>query len=225
MSRCTATAKTTGERCKRAPASGREVCRMHGGASLRGSEHPAHRGRGYSKDLPTRLADRLEEALKDPELVHLYAELALTDARVGEVITRLTSNESDLAWNRLLVLVGNVADAMDEATAGLEEVARVKAAARQEAVKLQRQLEDIIRDARSERENWREIMELIEQRRKLAETERRAQEALMSYVTPAQMGAFIAALQLAIMEELEQEDQERLGRRIRSIMHRNGGRG
>ena len=38
--RCAATAKQTGQRCRQIASPGRAVCRFHGGASLRGREHP-----------------------------------------------------------------------------------------------------------------------------------------------------------------------------------------
>jgi hypothetical protein len=38
--RCTATSKQSGTRCKRFRTPGRQVCRFHGGKSLRGFSHP-----------------------------------------------------------------------------------------------------------------------------------------------------------------------------------------
>jgi hypothetical protein len=86
--RCTAKSKRSGEQCRRHATRGREVCRMHGGATPRGMASPHWRGRGYSKDLPTRLYERWEAGLNDPKLLELHSEIALIDARLGEMFVR-----------------------------------------------------------------------------------------------------------------------------------------
>lgn len=101
--RCSAKSKRSGERCKRHASIGRTVCRMHGGATPRGVDHPSWRGKGYSKDLPTQLRDRFAASVDDPDLSSCRNELALIDARLGELfekgVTRVTE------WERVFHLV------------------------------------------------------------------------------------------------------------------------
>lgn len=80
-------AKTrSGAPCKNPPVTGRERCRMHGGSQPRGlARHNTTHGR-YSKHLPTRLGERYEAALKDPDLLALRDEIAITDARIQELL-------------------------------------------------------------------------------------------------------------------------------------------
>lgn len=113
MARCTAKAKQTGARCKRNATPGRNVCRMHGGKSLRGIDAPNFKTGRYSKCLPDRLAERYEEALNDAELTRLGDEIALVDARLQDVIERLRTDreaiaggsDESMAWGLILGLM------------------------------------------------------------------------------------------------------------------------
>lgn len=105
---CTARSKRTGARCRKHAAPGRDVCSMHGGKTPRGIHSPHWRGRGYSKDLPTRLADRFRLALQDPQLLELSSEIALLDARVGELLAGLPKDRAAAdhdTWGELVALV------------------------------------------------------------------------------------------------------------------------
>lgn len=85
-------AKTrTGSPCKNAPVTGSKRCRMHGGKTPRGVALPQTKHGRYSKDMPTRLLARYEEAVTDPELLNLSAEIALTDAMTRDVMESLES--------------------------------------------------------------------------------------------------------------------------------------
>lgn len=166
--RCTAHSKRNGRRCQNLPVRGRAVCRMHGGHQPRGIASPHWKGRGYSKDLPTRLADRYRAALADPDLVTCTSELALVDARIGEVLRALPAD-----------------------------------------------LSAVDRDA------WELLLPLIEQRRKLAETERRRAEALNTHLTAGQAIAFVAALQTAVSEIVsDRAIRVQLGRRVEALLAR-----
>ena len=83
-------AKTrSGAPCKNAPVTGANRCRMHGGKTPRGVALPQTRHGRYSKDLPTRLLARYEEAVTDPELLNLSSEIALVDSMTRDVLESL----------------------------------------------------------------------------------------------------------------------------------------
>lgn len=97
--RPTCGAKTrAGGVCQRPPARGRTRCRLHGGATPRGLASPHYRGRGYSKDLPTRLADHYLDTLDDPDRLSSVHELALLDARIWQLVKRLHTGETGSQW-------------------------------------------------------------------------------------------------------------------------------
>jgi hypothetical protein len=82
MTQCTATSKRTGRRCGARAVTGRNVCYHHGGRTPRGTASPHFQHGRYSRDLPTRVAARYEEAKADTELVSLRQEIALVDVRI-----------------------------------------------------------------------------------------------------------------------------------------------
>ncbi|HAM58270.1 MAG TPA: hypothetical protein DCQ64_23805, partial [Candidatus Rokubacteria bacterium] len=96
--RCKAKAKSTGKRCAQPVVPGREVCRFHGGKSLRGLAHPNLRHGRFSKDLPTRLVQQYEAALLDPELIALREELALVTVRESDLLSRVDTGEAGAHW-------------------------------------------------------------------------------------------------------------------------------
>ncbi len=75
--------------CQNSPVLGRNRCRMHGGASLRGSNHPNFKHGRRSKALPRHLLRIYEEACSDANLLDLRSEIALGDARVIDLLERL----------------------------------------------------------------------------------------------------------------------------------------
>jgi hypothetical protein len=165
---CTAHSKRSGQQCQNPPVRGRGTCRMHGGHQPRGIASPHWKGRGYSKDLPTRLADRYRAALADPDLIVCASEVALVDARIGEILAALPADRSAV-----------------------------------------------------DRDAWELLLPLIEQRRKLAETERRRVEALSGYLTTGQAMAFVAALQTAVSELVtDRATRAELGRRVEVLLAR-----
>src|SRR6516225_7670329 len=61
-------------------------CRMHMGNAPRGAANPAYAGKGYSKYLPTGMADRYEQILSDPDRLSLQFEVALLRSQLVEVL-------------------------------------------------------------------------------------------------------------------------------------------
>lgn len=92
--------------CKRPPGWGTQHrgtgrCKAHGGNSLRGIAHPGFKGRGYGKSLPSHIAVHYDEALRDENLLNLKSEIALCDARLGELTEQLGKGTGAQLANRL----------------------------------------------------------------------------------------------------------------------------
>jgi hypothetical protein len=147
---------------------GREVCRLHGGATPRGIASTHWRTGAYSRDVPSRLLARFRRGLADPELIGCTRELALCDARIGEVLAALPPTPAE-----------------------------------------------------SDRESWGELLALIEQRRRLAESERRRREALGNYITTSQALALAGALTQAVTELVPDAGvRGRIAARIEALLSR-----
>jgi hypothetical protein len=133
-------------------------CRMHGGASLAGLASPSFKHGRYSTYLPARLAARYTEAQSDTDLLALREEVALTDARLADVLGRVDRGDSAALWKQAQTEF----DALMTARAmGLPDAACLGA--------LRRTLKTGIADW----EAWDEVAKLVEQRRRLVESERK----------------------------------------------------
>ena len=167
--RCTAHSRRTGEPCRQPAMHGRAVCRLHGGKTPRGIASPHWRGRGYSKDMPTRLADRYRIAMEDPGLLSVRSEVALLDARLGELAATLPDEPAEL----------------DSAA-------------------------------------WHDLLALIEQRRKLVDTERRREEVLQLSMTATQALTFVSTLMTAVVECVaDQRERQALALRFEHLLSRS----
>lgn len=177
---------------------------------MQGIEHPNYQGRGYSKDIPTRLKERFEAALNDPNLISLQTEMALMDARLGEVLAKLPTGESGLAWDQLGTALANIKSALVD---GREADAQWWLA----------QADKWMKHASSEASVWGECYAIIGQRRQLADTERKREEMLAGNMTTRQAMTFVAALQTAVMEEVSDDDtRRRIGLRIQFLLGMSG---
>lgn len=193
--------------CDNLPLPGRNRCKFHGGASPRGAEHPCYTGRGYSKDLPTRLADRLKQSLEDPELTSLHSEIALIDARLGELLSGLPTGESGQAWDDVIqytrALEGAVATGDMDKIRGLVE-----------------DLADAVDSGDKEQKAWNGIIKAVGERRKLADVERKREEQHAATLTARQAMTLVGALQAAILEEVHDEvTRGRIAQRLQWLLN------
>ena len=135
-------------------------CRLHGGKSLGGLASPTFKHGRYSRVLPARLAARYDEATTDPALLELRADVALLDARLSDVLGRVDTGESGALWT---TLQNHRRDVLAAKRAG-DSVAQ--------AVALNALLETV-GQGHADYRAWAEIGALLEQRRKLVESERK----------------------------------------------------
>lgn len=185
----------------------RERCKFHGGASPRGVEHPRFKGRGYSKDIPTQLAQKVIAALDDPALVTLGHEIALLDGRTGQIFEKMQRLESETAFDRIkdciyAIEAALIGDRVDDAMVALKDAKKAISA------------------ASAERDGWSEIYSIIKERRQLVDAERKREETLQGNMNARQVGTFIAAVQTAIMEVVQDaEVRKQLAYRLQFLLH------
>jgi hypothetical protein len=180
------------EPCTQHPIVGRERCKFHGGKSPRGVESPHYKGKAWSRDLPTRLSDRVTAGLDNPELISMREELALVDARMGELLERLTTGESGDAWLEVTRLAARIRKVVDDQPGNwFDELDLILG-----------ELGACIEAANSDTQVWGELHGVLEQRRRIADTERKREEFESEAVTRNQWATFLTSVQTAIMEEV-----------------------
>jgi len=196
--KCTATSKRSGERCRRWVVDGKTVCLMHGGKTPSGAKAPSFVTGYYSKAMPPRLAERYLEALKDPELIALRREAALTSALIERGLERLDSGESGSHWARLQKAWADYESCeSDRKRSCLGKVG------------------DLIVQGGAEVETERELRRAIVDKMKVAESERRRLIEKSQVITVEELVALVASLAASISAEVsDRTTRERILARL-----------
>lgn len=133
-------------------------CRLHGGASLKGLAAPGYRHGKRSKYLPTGLRAHYEAALNDSELTTMRDDLALLDARIGFLLERLGTGESQTRWSEARAAYGDL-----KAATGSKNVPAMLAALES--------LGGLLEQGTGDERDWSELLNTIERKRRVAATE------------------------------------------------------
>jgi len=156
-------------------------CRMHGGMTPVGPAHPAFKHGRHSKFLPARLAGRYQEAIDDPHLLELRSEIALLDVRIADVVQRVDTGESGKLWSELKsVMEGFLAELTKRNADRMREP-------------LQR-MEHLIDQGTHDTAVWDELGRLLDQRRKLVESERKRLVEMHQMLTTEEAMTLLAAV-------------------------------
>lgn len=163
-------------------------CRLHGGKSLKGIASPTLKTGRHSKYLPVGLLDTYHEHLTDDNRLNLESEIALLDLRISEVIESLGDYEGSAAWLQLYALKCKYLEAKNEAEQALIRITMFQ----------------VIDMGASHVSKWNEIGGLIEQRRKVVESERKRQVEAQQVIEVNQalllMTAFLNAVKANVKD-------------------------
>ncbi len=183
--------KRSGGRCRNAVRHGWTVCRNHGaGSPDRPGGRPVTIGR-HSQHLPKRFLENYEQYLNDPDYLVMRSEMALLDARMGEILEKLDDAVSDNAWMQVR-----------RALSLLKTKDRLSP---DEVMDLTGYLEEALEMTATEAEVWDEVTGLIEARRKVADTERRRITEAQKYLTYDEAHAMMALFVNAVTETVKDE--------------------
>jgi len=163
---------------------GYTVCQVHGAGSPRkgrpGGGPPIAGGR-YSRHIPTRLLNKYKEAVEDTELLALRQDIALVDARLSDLLERVDTGEAGHLWRA--------------AQQALFDFKAATAAKRQlEQQKAFMHLEQTLNLGAADAAAWAEVGILLEQRRKLVESEHKRLVAMEQMISSEQAMALVARL-------------------------------
>lgn len=135
-------------------------CRMHGGNQPKGVASPQFVSGRYSKYLPTRLLDRYHEAESDTELLSLRSEIALVDSRLSDLLSKVDTGEAKKLWEQAKELNRDIqADMLNEDYGHLMMHCK--------------SLDELIGEGLTDYTAWSELYYILDQRRRLAESERK----------------------------------------------------
>jgi hypothetical protein len=154
---------------------------MHGGATPTGIASPHAKDLRHSKHLKGNLLARYEEALTDPDQLNLTNEIALVDARIGDLLSRL--DEGDIAglWLKLQRAYEDFRQSIHtgDKEAGIEAM---------------HTMGNIIELGANDQLLWAQLSGFMEQRRALASTEAKRRIAMQKTMDAKEGMALAMAL-------------------------------
>lgn len=162
---------------------GRTRCELHGGKTPVGIASPHFKTGRHSKYLPANLRGSYEAALSDPELLSLREEVALVDARLADLLQKVDTGESRDAWKQAKKLLTKYTKAL---TSGYVD--------EDELTDYLRALHDTITNAVETHQSWNQIYSVLEQRRKLVESENKRLAEMQQFITAEKAMVLIANL-------------------------------
>ncbi len=167
---------------------------------MRGLAHPGYKTGRYSKYIPKRLTERYELSVTDPELLNLSEEIALVDGRIADILGRVDSGESGRLWDDLS---GKRKEFLDAQRHGEQE--RMADALKE--------ILDTIGRGHADFHAWMEVVNLIERRRRLVESEQKRRIAMsllvkIEYAVGA-MNEIADSVREAVLEHVEDGDARR----------------
>lgn len=191
--------------CKQ-PALPNGRCHYHGGKSLAGLASPTYQTGRYSKVLPARLAGRYAEAQADAALLELRDDVALVDARLADLLGRVDTGESGALWQALQAL-------------RLDVITYKRAGDTVKTAEALNVLLDLVGQGHADYRAWAEIGGVIEQRRKLVESERKRLVEMQQTLTVERAMLLIGAISGVIKAHVhDRTTLAAIGRDIESII-------
>lgn len=165
---------------------GTNVCKYHGGKSLRNIGNKNYINGYTSKDfimakMPKALREKYDVAIADDDLIVLRKDIALLEARIWQLVEKIEEQESGKTWFMARDAYREMRAAMD----GHDEVA-LKAALFE--------LDNAIRKGARDYMVWQEIQQVMEQKRKLTVDERKRLVDLKQMMTIEQTMLLIQKL-------------------------------
>jgi len=170
-----------GHQCGNSAKAGLNRCRFHGGNVRRGVSHPNFRNGKYSKYMPDHLMERYEQAREDKELLSLREDIAVVEARLTELMQRTSTGETDRLWERASTIAGQIHEA--QIAGSVPDVLQGLST-----------LMEIIKSGVQVSQAWNEVLILIDQKRRLVESERKRLVEMQQMISSEEAVSLMALL-------------------------------
>lgn len=161
-------------------------CRFHGGESLIGALSPTFKDGSRSRYVPKKLLSTYEGALEDKELMTLRQDVALLETRMRELLGGLERTDGVKIFPKLRACLDRMHGTTNK---------DVRFAAFEE-------MQDLINKGMYEEGAWNEIREILEQRRRIIESERKRLVEMHQMISLEQMLTMIAAISASVKKHV-----------------------
>lgn len=183
-------ARTAKGPCKRPPGkNGTDRCHIHGDRSLSGAANPAYIDGRSSRKLPKGYHEHYLDALNNPQYLSMREDIALLEARLRVILEQADpeSTERTLRTARDLFRKATIATNAKNMTKARECMA---------------ELELVLNAGVDQASLWQDAIDVIEQKRKLGESERKLLMDAQSVVTADQFASYNQQITDILMSEI-----------------------
>lgn len=181
-------------------------CRMHGGMSLRGMDHPNYQGKGYGRYVPKPLEPAITAFLESGDPLDLIQPIATWEGRIDQLLHALDEGgDSAAAWSEL---AKHWAGFWVATAAKDDDRIRAHRGA----------IDAVLETGLAEAETWRQIKDADEQRRKLIATEDKKRERRRGWMRAEEIRYQNNALRLAVVEGMALIQDPDLQREVRKFI-------
>jgi hypothetical protein len=164
-------------------------CRLHGGKTPMGIASPHYKTGRYSKFIPARMIGRYEEARADGELLALREDISLVDARLSDLLSRVDTGESGALWRSLMA-------------ARMEMLACRQASDVKGQMAALNLIMELISQGHADYRAWGEVAAVLDQRRRLVESERKRLVEMQQMISSERMMVLLGAVVGVIQEHV-----------------------
>lgn len=193
--------RADGSRCRGAAIllSPQQKCANHGGSStrhLKGINNPQFKTGRYSKYLPSRLAELYEQAVTNPELLEMRDHLALLDTRIQDILRQTQQGDPAPRWAEVKERFADFETAIlgGDQTKVIESLTTLHA---------------LLDAGETWDRAWDQILETMEQLRKVADTEVKRQKELNQMIPVERVVILMAAMGAAVKRHVKDPEEIR----------------
>ena len=149
--RCQGWNRNVGRQCGNSPLKGRKFCRVHGGRTKQGKDHPNYTTGIYSEAMPRGLRGKLHEVYANPELMNMRNDVSLITLRIDQMLERLSTGESGSKWDDINNLYNRAMQAIRDNDT-------------QTLIQSLQQIGGVLSEGADEEEIWAQVRSLVIQR-------------------------------------------------------------
>ena len=187
---------------------GSEFCHYHGGANRKGIAHPNFKHGRHSQVVPpVHLREKWDELLGDEELLHHRNSVALVDSMIQDVFNHYEQGGTPVLWAALFSVWGKL------------QVAR-RARDKHKSTEFLEELGLIIERGHAQSGREKQVVDLLDARRKHADSQLKRETAERNVWTYEEASAFYVALGAAVRRHCTEEQVIAIDRDLSAIAGR-----
>lgn len=196
-----------GQPCRKLPSVGKNRCKLHGGHSLAGKDHPRYTNGRYIRSFVDRgLASRYEDMMQDETLVQLREEIALITVMIEDMVKDGKELTTTKTWQKIKRTFSDLKSALNRRD---QEQVTIKLS----------ELNTLINEGTSESERADTIFRAVEVRKNLVTAEHKRTSDRQNMMTADEAMTMLSFIVDIIREEVKDtETQQKIGRRIREYV-------